>query len=235
MRVLICDDHVVFAESLADLLTAAGLEVAAVATDPAGAVRVMSGEPLDICLLDVMFGHDSVLPRLGDLVRLARGTRIVLLTGRVDAELLATARRAGVHGVTDKGCLTQEVLGVLQRVHSGEKVFPSVAPVRGGRPVHVGQLEDAQRLATFLTPRERATLSALVGGDDTRALARTLGVTPTTARCHIQRVLKKMGAHSRLEAVTTAVRCGLISPETGDWLVPAGVSRERRGAGQGAG
>lgn len=220
MRLLICDDHVIFAESLADLLSAAGLEVVAVATDLVRAAQVMRCEPLDICLLDVMFGHDSVLPRLVDLARLAPGTRIVLLTGLVDAELVAVARTAGVYGVTDKGCLSEELLRVLQRVHAGERVFPAVASAAGGCPTHPGQSNDAYRRAAHLTPRERATLSALVGGHDTRALARTLGVTPTTARCHIQRVLTKMGAHSRLEAATTAVRCGLISPETGDWLVP---------------
>jgi len=220
MRVLICDDQVIFAESLAELLTASGLRVVAVETHPDRAAEVMRRDPPDICLLDVMFGHESVLPRLAELGRLAPATRIVLLTGRVDADLIAQARKARVHGVTDKRCLAQEIVHVLYRVHAGEQVFPTDTRAQHSRPVTPVPAGHAQWLAGYLTPRERATLRALVAGDDTRKLARTLGVAPSTARCYIQRVLKKMGAHSRLEAATSAVRYGLISPETGDWLLP---------------
>lgn len=221
MRVLVCDDHVLFAESLAELLTAQGVQVAAVAAHPDRAMTVLRRDRVDICLLDVMFGHDSALPRLADFRRLAPTTRIVLLTGRVDADVVTAARDAGVHAVTDKRYLTGEIMNVLDRVHAGEQLFPdSGEHIPSGRPASPGPAQHARRLAAFLTPRERQTLRALVGGDDTRKLARTLGVAPATARCHIQRVLTKMGAHSRLEAATTAVRYGLISPETGDWLPP---------------
>ena len=71
-------------------------------------------------------------------------------------------------------------------------------------------------------------LSALVRGDDTNTLARSLGIAAATARCHIQNVLTKLGAHSRLEAATRAVRNGMVSPETGAWLAAteqAGAAR----------
>jgi two-component system nitrate/nitrite response regulator NarL len=58
----------------------------------------------------------------------------------------------------------------------------------------------------------------LVRGEDTAKLARRLGISRTTVRCHVQSVLTKMGAHSRLEVATTAVRTGVVSPRTGEWL-----------------
>jgi two-component system nitrate/nitrite response regulator NarL len=222
IRVLICDDHVVFAESLAELLGAAGMRIVGVTAHPDGAMTVLRREAVDICLLDVMFGHDSVLPRLADFQQLEPAPRIVLLTGRVDADLVAVARGARVVGVADKRYLTREMVQVLDRVYAGEHVFPhDTRPLPPALPTGPDSAaQQGRRLAAFLTPRERQTLSALVGGDDTRQIAVTLGVTPATARCHVQRVLTKMGAHSRLEAATTAVRCGLVSPETGDWLLP---------------
>ncbi|SDY92538.1 two-component system, NarL family, nitrate/nitrite response regulator NarL [Micromonospora pattaloongensis] len=220
IRVLICDDHPVFAESLAELLGAAGMRVVGVAHDPDAAVTVLRREPVEVCLLDVMFGPHSVLPRLPELQRRGPETRIVLLTGRVDVDLVTAARRARVAGVANKRCLTREMVQLLHRVHAGERVFPTDAAPPPARPATAASDEEVRRLAAFLTPRERQTLSALVGGHDTRQIARTLGVTPATARCHIQRVLTKMDAHSRVEAATTAVRCGLVSPETGTWLLP---------------
>jgi DNA-binding NarL/FixJ family response regulator len=61
-----------------------------------------------------------------------------------------------------------------------------------------------------LTPREHEVLEALVQGRGTAQLAATLGVTRATARSHVQHLLKKLGVHSRLEAVATAVRTGLV-------------------------
>jgi two-component system, NarL family, nitrate/nitrite response regulator NarL len=61
-------------------------------------------------------------------------------------------------------------------------------------------------------------LGALVRGDDTSKLARSLGIASATARCHVQNVLTKLGAHSRIEAATNAVRHGMVSPNTGRWL-----------------
>jgi two-component system nitrate/nitrite response regulator NarL len=58
-----------------------------------------------------------------------------------------------------------------------------------------------------------------VRGQDTARLARSLGVAETTARCHVQAVLMKLGAHSRLEAATTAVRYGMVNPADGRWLL----------------
>lgn len=221
MRVLLCDDHTVFADSVAELLAGAEMRIVAVTGHPDRALAVLRREAVDICLLDVTFGRESVLPRLAEFRRAAPNTRIVLLTGRVDADLLATAREAQIRGVADKRQPAREIIRLLQQVHAGETVYPAEAtPVPVPRASDHDRAQQARRAASFLTPRERQTLRALVGGHDTRQLARTLGVAPATARCHIQQVLTKMGAHSRLEAATTAVRFGLISPETGDWLLP---------------
>lgn len=65
--------------------------------------------------------------------------------------------------------------------------------------------------AVQLTAREREVLTLLAAGGDTRAIAARLVVSPSTARKHIQSLLTKLGAHSRLEAVAAATRAGLLS------------------------
>lgn len=71
----------------------------------------------------------------------------------------------------------------------------------------------ADRLAATcaLTPRESEVLRLLAKGADTGAITTQLVVSRSTARKHVQGVLHKLGAHSRLEAVTTATRLGLLS------------------------
>jgi two-component system nitrate/nitrite response regulator NarL len=222
MRLLICDHHVVFAESLAHLLAERGDEVVTVTHHPDALVKALRRHLVDVCVLDVRFGAVSALQRLPELCAAAPFTRVVLLAAQVDAPLLAAGRAAGVRGIADKRQPLADILDLLDRVHAGESVVLTEAeePVTSGpdrRPAN-----DVQRLAGFLTPRERQVLSALVRGDDTAKLARSLGIAAATARCHIQNVLTKLGAHSRVEAATSAVRYGMVSPQTGDWL-PTGA------------
>ena len=221
MRVLVCDDHVVFAESLAHLLAAMGTDVVAVTFHPDEAIAVLRREPVDVCVLDVMFGTDSMLDRLAELRAAAPGTRLVLLCSRLDSATLATARSGGVSGAAEKRQPASEIVRVLERVYAGESMLPEGDRAAEAPSVaHRQEASYAQRLASFLTPREREVLSALVRGLDTPRLARDLGIAETTVRCHIQAVLIKLGAHSRLEAATTAVRFGMINPTTGRWRFP---------------
>jgi two-component system nitrate/nitrite response regulator NarL len=218
MRLLICDHHVVFAESLAHLLTARGHRVVAITHDPDQLVEMLQREFVDVCLIDVMFGAENAVDRLPGLRAASPDTHLVLLTGGGDAALVAAARAFGVRGVADKRQPATNILRLLDRVLGGE----SVIGAERAQPIPIDNARryanDAQRLASFLTPREREVLCGLVRGDDTTKLARSMGVAAATARCHIQNVLTKLGAHSRLEAATSAVRYGMVSPETGDWL-----------------
>jgi two-component system nitrate/nitrite response regulator NarL len=218
MRLLICDYHVVFAESVAHLLSSAGHHVAGITHDPDRLLAALPRERADVCLLDVVFGGRSIADRLPALHAAAPRTRLVLLTAGADARLLATARSASVTAVADKRRPVTDLLRVLDRVAAGESVIePERAP---SAPVGVFRrpASDALRLAGFLTAREREVLCGLVRGDDTKKMARAMGIASATARCHIQNVLTKLGAHSRLEAATSAVRDGLVCPETGRWL-----------------
>jgi two-component system, NarL family, nitrate/nitrite response regulator NarL len=168
----------------------------------------------------VMFGSTSVIDRLADFRRAAPRTRLILLSGYLDAATISAGRAAGFAGFAEKTQSVAEIVTTFLKVAAGQMVVPaSVRGVPGPRRAGAQPDPTARRLASLLTPRERQVLSALVGGVDTSTLADRLGVTTGTARCHIQSILIKMRVHSRLEAATTAVRIGLLDPESGDWYV----------------
>lgn len=73
------------------------------------------------------------------------------------------------------------------------------------------------RARDLLTTREREVLERLVRGESTKTLCRDMGITYRTARAHIQHVLYKLGAHSKLEAVAFAVENELVPlPQGGE-------------------
>jgi DNA-binding NarL/FixJ family response regulator len=215
MKVVICDDHAVFADSLAMVLSDSGHDVVGVVYSPEAASRLLSAVAADICLIDLQFPSGSALESLPELVRSAPATRFVVLSGSIDAELLDAAIAAGVRGFAHKGQQADEIVGMLARVHAGEVV---VDPATGTRMTLRPQSE-AQRLAHYLTPREREVLTRLVRGESTATLARTMQITRSTARSHVQSVLTKLGVHSQREAVIAAARYGLVSVNTGEWLL----------------
>jgi len=215
MKVVICDDHAVFADSLAMVLSESGHDVVGVVYSPEAAARLLPTTEADICLIDLQFPSGSALEGLPELVRSAPATRFVVLSGSIDADLLDAAIDAGVRGFAHKGQQAGEIVGMLARVHAGEVV---VDPATGTR-VPLRPQSEAQRLAHYLTPREREVLTRLVRGESTATLARTMEITRSTARSHVQSVLTKLGVHSQREAVIAAARYGLVSVNTGEWLL----------------
>lgn len=215
MRVVICDDHAVFADSLALVLAEAGHDVVGVVYSPEEALRLLSSAPADVCLIDLQFPGGSALDRLPELLRTVPETRFVVLSGSMDAELLDAALAVGVSGFAHKGQQADEIVAMLDRVHAGEVVVDSAAGTR----MPLRPRSEAQRLANYLTPREREVLTRLVRGESTASLARTMKITRSTARSHVQSVLTKLGVHSQREAVIAAARYGLVSVNTGEWLL----------------
>ncbi len=213
IRLLLCDDHVIFAESLALVLSDAGYQVVAVTRSLEEMLAALRDQQADVSVLDV-----SCLPadRLDGIARLcaaAPPTRIVLLSGDSEPRLEAAASALGISGLATKNQRIADFIKTIERVHGGDRVGPSKAQ---SLPA---SRSDTQRLARYLTAREREVLCRLVAGVDTQGMAQALGVTPTTARSHIQHVLKKLGVHSRVEAIAAAVRHGVVDARTGEWLV----------------
>jgi DNA-binding NarL/FixJ family response regulator len=215
MRVAVCDDHAVFADSLALVLAGAGHDVVGVAYTPESALPLLHGAQADVCLIDLHFPGGSVLDRLPELVRAAPATRLVVLSGSIDPGLLDAALAAGVRGIAHKGQQAAEIVALLARVHAGELVIDHPAGAR----MPLRPRTEAQRLAHYLTTREREVLTRLVRGENTVTLARTMKITRSTARSHVQSVLTKLGVHSQREAVIAAARYGLVSVNTGEWLL----------------
>jgi len=209
--VLVCDDHAVFADSLALVLTDAGYRVAGVTYSPGAALPMLARHQPDLCLIDLRFPDGvEALTHLPGLRGASPETRFVLLSGSFGQDTVQEGTSAGISGFAHKGQQVGEILTLLGRVVAGER---AVGAALNRRP-----RSEAHRVARFLTPREREVLTRLARGEATASLAKSMGVTRSTARSHVQSVLTKLGVHSQREAVVEAARHGLVSVQTGEWL-----------------
>jgi DNA-binding NarL/FixJ family response regulator len=135
-------------------------------------------------------------------------TRVLMLTGLPDEDLLVAAIEAGCAGFLTKTKAAAELVVAIRVINSGEPYIPPALLAkllpRFGR--------ESRGVGHDLTKRERQVLQLLATGKNNQLIADELYVSLHTVRNHVQHILEKLGAHSKLEAAAIAAKEGLISP-----------------------
>lgn len=135
--------------------------------------------------------------------------KIVMLTATSDDNVLRKAIAAGCSGYLTKHQTVEELILAVRAAHGGEA---GISPMSLSRQVN--RLGDRSRPGSDLTGREAEVLRLLAQGLSNPAIATTLGIRIATVRNHVQSVIEKLNAHSKLEAVAAAIRAGIIrAPE----------------------
>ncbi|MGW7464620.1 LuxR C-terminal-related transcriptional regulator [Streptomyces xantholiticus] len=252
IRVLVVDDHRIFAESLAAALAAEpDVEVAAAGSGPA-ALRCLEraaaeSRRFDVMLVDADLGAASAVaptavavaravPDGGadgpvDGISLVAGVRSlqpavrsVVLAQKDDARRAALALQAGASGWVAKDCSLQRLLAVVRGVLRDETHLAPALLTGVLREMTAARKHrtESERLVESLTPREQEVLRCMVAGLGRKAVAERLFLSPHTVRTHMQNVLGKLGVHSTLAAVALARRAGVGPAELAGDVVERG-------------
>jgi DNA-binding NarL/FixJ family response regulator len=206
-RVLIVDDERLFAELLRVALRSAdGIEVIDVVHDVQTAVRRMTEARPDVVLADYHLPDGTG----SDIARTVRATlpdtSVLILTGDPSVSVLSDVARSGAVGHLTKDRPFDEVVEGVRAAAQGEILF---APSELQRLLL--ERESRPRPLEPLTARELEVLQLLAEGASTTQASDQLGISSATLRAHVQAILRKLGAHSRLEAVAEAARLGVIT------------------------
>ena len=238
---LLCDDHVLFAESFAAMLAALGHEVAGtvpvppprqvearhVAAQHVAPRLALSREPdawqsvrADVCVVD---------PGAADLATVRDGLHLldaITAAGAAGGEpcplvvLTAEENRSAAHLRT---LLDARIRGVVSKRRGITTIVEALTVVqRGGSYFDPELVQRALRgrhaaptAADQLTRRELEVLGWLVHGAATDDMACAMGISTATVRSHIKAVLAKLGVGSRLQAAARAIALGLVEPPLG--------------------
>lgn len=209
-RVLVVDDHQLFAETIRWLMERQGMAVD-LAPDAQEALHRCRQDRPDLVLLDLgLPGGDGMAVGRAILEEFPQ-TKVVVVTALRDPRMVREALRAGFHGYLTKDLPVSRFIDALRAALADQVVIPQqlarATSVRGGRRESPETL-----LAEQLTPREREVLALLAQGASSQAIARRLSITHNTVRSHVQSILNKLQVGSRLEAVAFAIRNGLLEP-----------------------
>lgn len=207
IRVLIVDDHEVLASSLAMVLDAEeDITTAGVAMTLDQAHTMIGTSQPDVVLLDHRMPDGDGVAAISSLRQQRPSVGIVVLTASSADHVLLAAIEAGASGFLSKTRSLDEVTAAVRAAAAGESVISpellSRLLPRFGR--------EKPYSADELTDREREVLALVAEGLPNAAIADRLVVSVHTVRNHIASLSAKLGAHSKLEALSIAVRRGLL-------------------------
>jgi len=206
IRVLLVDDHQMFVESVARLLSGEGIDVVATASTGEEGVRLAQDVAVDVAVIDYRLPDTNGVNVARRIHAVRPATKLLILTGAEDSTVLIDAIEAGCSGFLTKDKAFKELLVAVQTANAGEAYIPHEL-LSGLLP----RLSRTYRgIGADLTQREREVLGLVAEGLSNQAIANRLVLSINTVRNHVQSLLNKLDAHSKLEAVAIATREGLL-------------------------
>jgi DNA-binding NarL/FixJ family response regulator len=203
LRVVIVEDHLMVAEGLALGLGALpDVEVVGIASTLAEAREEIERHRPDVLLVDFRLPDGDGVALVGELQG-EGDPAVVMVTSYAEPSVARAALEAGCRGFVLKHAGFEDVVRALDAIRHGSiyvsgALLEDLLPGRRSAP------------APDLTARETQMLELLAVGASTTDIAEHLFLSVNTVRNHVQNMLTKLGAQSRLEAVAIGARLGLV-------------------------
>ena len=207
IRVMLVDDHTMVRRGLATfLMVFDDFKLVGEAENGVNAIQLCAEVLPDVILMDmVMPGMDGASATRAIRKQFPQ-VQVIALTSYKEGELIKNALEAGAIGYILKDISADELARVIRAAHAGRATLsPDAAQVL----VETANLPPAPGLD--LTERERAVLALMVEGLNNTQIAGRLTVSPSTVKSHVSNILSKLGVSSRTEAVSLALRHGLVT------------------------
>lgn len=208
-RVLLADDHRMFAEGLRTLL-GEEFELVDIVADGVAMLEAAQRLRPDVIVADITMPRLNGIDALTQLRAVLPDVRVVFLTMHLDATYARRALAAGALGFVLKHSAVQELLLALRSALAGH-VF--VTPLLGADVLARGPGQPARRTDPLgaLTPRQREVLQLLADGKSVKQVASTLSISTRTVEFHKYTMMETVGAKGMADLVRIAVRHGLVS------------------------
>lgn len=201
IRLLIADDHEIYRDGLAGLFDLQkDMTVVAQASNGTQALQLFRKLQPDMMLLDLRMPEMDGLSVIRALrVEIPAARILVLTTFDTDEDIFASLR-AGARGYLLKDTPRQEILAAVRAIYAGQKVIPPAVA-----------LKMAERLnQDELTAREEEVLRQMAVGKSNKEIGVALNIGEGTAKTHVNNILAKLGVAGRTEAVTLAIKRGIV-------------------------
>ena len=203
ISVLIVDDHPAMRMGLCAFVgSAAEMSVVGEAGDGEEAVDLGAEVRPDVVVLDLGLPDRDGEEVLSDLLRVSPATKVLILTTHAGEDTIRRVMDKGASGYVMKDAARAQLIDAIRAVAAGRRVLRGVVAER---------FENAC-LQDRLTARELDVLRVLADGQSNRSIGEALGIAEQTVKIHIGKIIDKLGARDRTDAVVTAIERGIVPP-----------------------
>jgi DNA-binding NarL/FixJ family response regulator len=208
---LIVDDHPLFLEALQSAIEVGfpGAKVD-VTESIQGACKVLAGKKFNLVLLDLKVPDANGYDGLQQVRATAKKTPLAVISAMNGPEIVNKVKALGADGFITKSQPRKDILASVTAILNGGNSFPSES---GGDSNVSGEAQELIEKLRQLTPQQLKVLTRVCEAKLNKQIAYELGITETTIKAHITLIFKKLGMHSRTQAVLTMQR---MKPELAD-------------------
>ena len=215
IRIMLVDDHAMVRQGLATFLkvfddpsTSSGqaFDLVGEAENGAAAITLCAQVLPDVILMDMVMPEMDGASATRAIRQQFPQVQVIVLTSFKEGELIKNALEAGAIGYLLKDVSADDLARAIRAAHAGRA---TLSPEVAQSLVETTSQPPAPGLD--LTEREREVLGLLIEGLNNTQIAGRLTVSPSTVKSHVSNILSKLGVASRTEAVTLALRNGIVS------------------------
>jgi len=209
IRVMLVDDHMIIRRGLAAcILEYDDLELVAEASDGLEALQACERVQPDVILMDLLMPRMDGATATQAIRERYPDVKVLMLTSSKESEPIQNALKAGAIGYLLKDVSAQELVSSIRVVYQGHS---ALAPEAASALLKATLQRDVRPLGHDLSERELKVLHLLVKGMDNNQIASSLVVSLSTVRFHVSRILTKLQATNRTEAVAIALKHHLVA------------------------
>lgn len=212
LRVFLADDHAILREGLRHILNSQpDLEVIGEAGDGQSAYEKIEELKPDIVVMDISMPQMTGIEAARKLRRYDPEIKIIMLTRHDNEEYVDQLLKYGIHGYVLKDDAGDDLLRAIEAIKKNETYLSPRITKRimddYGRPA---RLKDGSGPFALLTNREREILKLIAEGKSNEEVARSLWISPRTAKVHRANIMKKLDVHKVADLVKYAIKTGLV-------------------------
>ena len=198
IRVVIADDHPIVLDGLERLFQAdRDFSVVARCTDGEEALRAAHEHQPDVLVLDIRMPKRDGIGVLREVRKAQLATRVVLLTGEVEDDVVVEAMRLGARGIVLKEMAPAMLVQCVRKVHAGDQWIERRSFGRALDKM-LRREAGAREAASTLTPREIAITRMIGSGLRNKEIADKLSISEGTVKIHLHHIYEKLGLDGRV-------------------------------------